>query len=272
MTKLKTSKRVVVKVGTSTLTYENGGVNFRRIDKLAQVLSDLHNSGKDVILVSSGAIGVGVGLMGFKSRPDETRYKQALAAIGQCELMNLYSKFFEEYGQTVGQILLTRDVIENGDTKRNITNTIETLLEMKVIPIVNENDTVATDELVGTNIGDNDTLSAVVAGITEADTLVFLTDIDGLYDADPRKNPEAKRIPMVEGVTEEIKNLAGGSGSSRGTGGMITKVMAAELANHYGIDVIVCSGENPSVLYKLFEGENVGTIFMANPDRKEKLA
>ena len=265
MTKLKASKRVVVKVGTSTLTYENGGVNFRRIEKLARVLSDLHNSGKDVILVSSGAIGVGVGLMGFSSRPHETRFKQALAAIGQCELMSLYGKFFEEYGQKVGQILLTRNVIENEDTKRNIQNTIETLLEMRVIPIVNENDTVATDELEGANIGDNDTLSAVVAGIIDADTLIFLTDIDGLYDADPHKNPAAKLIPVVESVTEEIKNLAGGSGSSRGTGGMITKVSAVETANRYGIDVIVCSGENPTVLYKLFDGENIGTIFMANP-------
>ncbi len=268
MTKLIRSKRVVVKVGTSTLTYGGGGLNFRRIDKLARVLSDLHNSGKDIILVSSGAIGVGVGLMGFSSRPRETRFKQALAAVGQCELMNQYGKFFSEYGQTVGQLLVTRDVIENGDTKRNFTNTIEALLEMKVIPVVNENDTVATDELEGANIGDNDTLSAVVAAIVEADTLIFLTDIDGLYDDDPHKNPDARIIPCVEGVTEEIKALAGGSGSNRGTGGMATKVAAAELANRFGIDVVICNGETPSSLYKLFEGEHVGTIFAAGKETK----
>jgi len=264
MTKLKSAKRIVVKVGTSTLTYENGGVNFRRIDKLAQVLSDLHNSGKDVILVTSGAIGVGVGLMGFKARPQETHYKQALAAVGQCELMSLYSEFFRKYSQTVGQILVTRDVIEIEETKKNILNTIEALVELRIIPVVNENDTVATDELEGANIGDNDTLSAIVAGIVHADTLIFLTDIDGLYDADPHQNPEAKRIERVEGVTDDIKKLAGGSGSNRGTGGMLAKVTAVEVANRYGIDVVICNGENPSILYKVFEGEPVGTLFAAN--------
>ena len=195
------AKRIVVKVGTSTLTYDSGRLNIRRIDHLCKVLSDLQNSGREVILVSSGAIGVGVGKLGLKQRPKETRKKQAVAAVGQCELMFVYDKLFGEYNRTVAQILLTRDVVEHDHSKQNVVNTFEALMEMGIIPVVNENDTVAIDELDGQNFGDNDTLSAIVADIVEADLLVILTDIDGLYDEDPRKNPDAKRIPVVRLLT-----------------------------------------------------------------------
>lgn len=210
------AKRIVVKVGTSTLTYDSGRLNIRRIDHLCKVLSDLQNSGREVILVSSGAIGVGVGKLGLKQRPKETRKKQAVAAVGQCELMFVYDKLFGEYNRTVAQILLTRDVVEHDHSKQNVVNTFEALMEMGIIPVVNENDTVAIDELDGQNFGDNDTLSAIVADIVEADLLVILTDIDGLYEEDPRKNPDAKRIPVVRHIDGHIREIAGGSGSNRG--------------------------------------------------------
>ncbi len=210
----------VVKVGTSTLTYENGRVNLRRMECLCRALADLQNAGKRLVLVSSGAIGVGMGKLGLKSRPAETEKKQALAAVGQCELMFLYDKFFGEYNQTVAQVLLTAGVVHDGRGRHNVENTFRELLTMGTIPIVNENDTVETSELEGQNFGDNDTLSAVVAELIAADFLVILTDTDGLYDSDPRKNPAAKLIPRVEKITPEIEVLAGGAGSSRGTGGM----------------------------------------------------
>lgn len=257
------AKRVVVKVGTSTLTYENGKINIRRVDKLCKVLSDLQNAGKEIILVSSGAIGVGVGKLGLKQRPAENREKQAVAAVGQCELMFMYDKLFGEYNRTVAQVLLTRDVIMSEHSKQNVVNTFKTLMEMDIIPVVNENDTVAIDELAGANFGDNDTLSAIVADIAEADLLVILTDIDGLYDDDPRKNPNAKRIPVVKHIDENIREMAGGTGSNRGTGGMSTKVSAAIVANDAGIDCCVMSGENPAQLYDLLDGKDVGTIFKA---------
>ena len=257
------AKRVVVKVGTSTLTYENGKINIRRVDKLCKVLSDLQNAGKEIILVSSGAIGVGVGKLGLKQRPAENREKQAVAAVGQCELMFMYDKLFGEYNRTVAQVLLTRDVIMSEHSKQNVVNTFKTLMEMDIIPVVNENDTVAIDELAGANFGDNDTLSAIVADIAEADLLVILTDIDGLYDDDPRKNSNAKRIPVVKHIDEHIREMAGGTGSNRGTGGMSTKVSAAIVANDAGIDCCVMSGENPAQLYDLLDGKDVGTIFKA---------
>ena len=254
-------KRIVVKVGTSTLTYENGKMNLRRIEALCKVLSDLQNAGNQIVLVTSGAIGVGVGKLGLREKPKETRGKQAAAAVGQCELMFMYDKLFGEYNHTVAQVLLTRRVVENEHSKQNVVNTIDTLLEMGVIPVVNENDTVAVDELVGMQIGDNDTLSAIVAKLTDADLLVILTDIDGLYDANPRADSNAKRIPFVREVTPEVIALAGGTGSNRGTGGMRTKVSAAAIANEAGICCCVMSGANPKNLYHLFDGEQIGTVF-----------
>lgn len=256
--------RIVVKVGTSTLTYENGKVNLRRIDKLCKVLSDLHNQGKEIILVSSGAIGVGVGKMGLAQKPDSTPEKQALAAIGQCELMFMYDKLFGEYNNMVAQVLLTRDAVDSEHKTQNVLNTFNTLLSMGIIPIVNENDTVAIDELEGHNFGDNDMLSAIVAKLVSADALVILTDIDGLYDEDPRRNKDAKRLEKVEKITEEIEQMAGGSGSNRGTGGMTTKVMAAKYVTTAGIDCYVICGDAPQRIYDVTDGKSVGTLFCKN--------
>ena len=256
--KLNKISRMVVKVGTSTLTYENGKLNLGRIDRLARTIADIKNRGIEVVLVSSGAIGVGVGKLGLKERPTLTREKQAVAAVGQCELMYLYDKMFSEYGYKTGQVLLTKDVIDNPERKENVTNTFNTLLDMHVVPVVNENDAVSVDDIV---IGDNDTLSAVVATIINADLLVILTDIDGLYDKDPRKNPDAKRISVVEKITDVIKEMAGGAGSKRGTGGMFTKVLAAERTSENGISTVVCNGENPTILYDIIDGKDVGTLF-----------
>lgn len=257
------SRRIVVKVGTSTLTYENGKANLRRMEKLCKVLSDLHNSGKQIILVSSGAIGVGMGKLNLKERPSETKGKQAVAAVGQCELMFLYDKLFGEYNNFVAQILLTRDIVINEHSKQNVVNTFQTLLEMGIIPIVNENDTVAIDELVGKNFGDNDNLSAIVADLVGADLLIILTDIDGLYDKDPRKNDDAVKIPIVTNIDDSIREMAGGSGSNRGTGGMATKIIAASAATGAGINCCVMSGNNPENIYKLIDGEQIGTMFTA---------
>lgn len=257
------SRRIVVKVGTSTLTYENGKVNLKNMEKLCKVLSDLHNSGKQVILVTSGAIGVGVGKLKLTERPKETRYKQALAAVGQCELMFLYDKFFGEYNNSVAQILLTKDIVLNEHSKQNVVNTFQTLLEMGIIPIVNENDTVATDELIGANFGDNDNLSAIVADLVGADLLIILTDIDGLYETDPRKDKNAKKIKLVEHIDDHIREIAGGSGSNRGTGGMSTKITAAAAATSAGINTCVMKGDDPSIIYKLLDGEEIGTMFLA---------
>lgn len=256
----------VVKVGTSTLTYENGRVNLRRMECLCRALADLQNAGKRLVLVSSGAIGVGMGKLGLKSRPAETEKKQALAAVGQCELMFLYDKFFGEYNQTVAQVLLTAGVVHDDRGRHNVENTFRELLTMGTIPIVNENDTVETSELEGQNFGDNDTLSAVVAGLIAADFLVILTDTDGLYDSDPRKNPAARLIPRVEKITPEIEALAGGAGSSRGTGGMATKLRAAKMAGAKGIPCAVVSGADMENLYRLLEGKPAGTLFAAGQD------
>lgn len=266
MSVITQAKRVVVKVGTSTLTYENGKLNLRRVERLCKVLSDLQNSGKEIVLVTSGAIGVGVGKLGLPERPVETEKKQAVAAVGQCELMFIYDKFFGEYNRVVAQVLLTGDVVANGHNRRNTENTFQELMKMDIIPIVNENDTVAVEELVGSQIGDNDTLSAIVAELVHADLLVILTDIDGLYDSNPRANPEAKRIPFVPCVTEEVLALSGGTGSNRGTGGMRTKVTAAAAANKAGIACCVMSGARPETLYDLFEGVQIGTVFGARKD------
>lgn len=255
------NKRIVVKVGTSTLTYENGKPNLRRIQQLCKVLSDLQNSGREIVLVSSGAIAIGMGKIGLQERPSETQKKQALAAIGQCELMFIYDKIFGEYDNKVAQVLLTRRVIDDQRLRTNAYNTFRSLIEMGIIPIVNENDTVAIDELEGNNFGDNDMLSALVAQVVEADLLVIMTDIDGLYDANPKTEPYAKMFKRVPEITEEIKEIAGGTGSNRGTGGMLTKVSAAEVATKSGIECCVLNGSNPEILYDLLDGHNPGTIF-----------
>ncbi len=256
---IKKASRIVVKVGTSTLTYDTGKMNIKRINQLARTLSDLHNSGKDVILVSSGAIGIAMGKLGLLKKPSETNTKQALAAVGQCELMYLYDKMFSEYNNTVAQILLTKDDIAIPRRKRNTQSTFNTLLEMGIIPIVNENDTVSTDEI---EIGDNDNLSALVAELTNADLLVLFSDIDGLYDADPHKVENAKIIPVVSEINS-VRKLAGGAGSSRGTGGMVTKLDAAERATSAGINMIIANGNDISKLYDIIEGKPVGTLFLS---------
>lgn len=255
---MKDIKSMVIKVGTSTLTYDTGLINLRRIEVLSRVLSDIKNKGIKPILVSSGAIGVGVGKLGLSERPNTTSEKQAVAAIGQVELMKIYSKFFGEYGTTVAQVLLTKDVLDGEFREANAKNTFKTLLNLGVVPIVNENDTISTYEI---EFGDNDSLSAYVAQLVNADTLVILTDIDGLYDSDPHTNKDAKLIEYVENVTEELFECAGGTGTKRGTGGMKTKLNAVTVANAVGTDVIITNGKNPEVLYKIADGEKVGTFF-----------
>ncbi|WP_038290348.1 glutamate 5-kinase [Acetivibrio straminisolvens] len=262
---LADSKRVVIKVGTSTLTYENGEMNLARIEKLVRVISDLMHQGKTVVLVTSGAIGVGVSKLKLSSRPKELKDKQAVAAVGQCELMHIYSKLFLEYGHIVGQILLTRDVVENSTGKTNVINTFETLLEMGIIPIVNENDSVAVDEIesgINKVFGDNDTLSAIVATLVNADLLIILSDIDGFYDCDPRTNECSKLISVVEEITPEVEKCAGGVGSSRGTGGMVTKLSAAKIATSAGINMVLANGDDPHIVYSILAGKDVGSLFL----------
>lgn len=262
---LKAAQRIVVKVGTSTLTYSTGKMNLKRMDRLAMVLSDLHNQGKEIVLVSSGAIGIAMGKLGLSERPADIRKKQAIAAVGQCELMYLYDKLFSQYNNTVAQILLTKDDIAIPRRKRHTQNTVNALLEMGIIPVVNENDTISVDEI---EIGDNDNLSAIVANLLDADLLVLFSDIDGLFDSDPRKNPDAKLIDIVYDI-EKVKGLAGGAGTNRGTGGMVTKIEAAELATGAGINMIITNGENIDSLYDILDGNLVGTLFVTPDLRKE---
>ncbi|NLP13717.1 MAG: glutamate 5-kinase [Clostridium sp.] len=259
------SKRVVVKVGTSTLTYDSGEMNFARIEKLVRVMSDLKNQGRDMVLVSSGAIGVGVGKLKLECKPKTIREKQAVAAVGQCELMHIYGKFFQEYGHTVGQILLTRDVVENETGKVNVINTFEALLEMGIIPVVNENDSVAVDEIesgIHRVFGDNDSLSAIVAKLVKADLLIILSDIDGFYDCDPRANENSNLIPVIKEITPDVEKCAGGIGTSRGTGGMVTKLTAAKIATAAGINMVIANGDNPKVIYDIIEGKTIGSLFI----------
>ena len=260
---MEKNKRIVIKVGTSTLTYENGKLNLRRFQQLCRVISDLQNSGNEIILVSSGALGVGVGKLGIKEKPSETPQKQAIAAIGQCELMFMYDKIFGEYDNTVAQILLTRSVIDDELLRINALNTFEALIAMRIIPVVNENDSVATDEIEGANFGDNDMLSALVAKLVSADRLIIMTDIDGLFETNPRVDTYARLLKRVPEIDDEIKKMAGGTGSNRGTGGMSTKVAAAEIATQSGIECCVINGSNPEILYELMDGHNPGTIFEA---------
>ena len=266
---MKDLKRVVVKVGTSTLTYNNGKLNIKRIEQLVRVLSDLKNGGKEIILVTSGAIGVGASKLGIHERPKETRVKQAAAAVGQCELMSLYSKLFIEYGHSVGQILMTRIITDRDNTKRNLINTFDTLLSLGVIPIVNENDSVSVEEIECDDIafGGNDKLSAIVAALINADILILMSDIEGLYTHDPRSCNDAKLIPVVNEITDELRAIAGGSGTELGTGGMLSKLEAAEIANDAGLDMVIMDGASPEKLYDLFDGKSIGTIFCAKKGR-----
>lgn len=260
MMTVQDAKRIVFKVGTSTLTYPGGGINIRRVEEFVKVLSDLKNQGKEIILVTSGAVSIGMGKMGIKSRPSSTREKQALASIGQCELMDFYSGLFAKYNHSVAQLLLTKDVVDNEVLKINAVNTFETLLNFGVIPIVNENDTISAEQI---EFGDNDTLSALVAKLTGADLLVLLSDIDGLYDDNPAKNPEANLIEQVSVIDEKIEDLAGDAGSSRGTGGMVTKIAAAKIATGAGIDMYIMNGSDPGIIYDFIDGKKVGTHFIS---------
>lgn len=250
--------RLVIKVGTSTLTYPSGRLNIRRVDRLCMVLSDLLNGGHEVVLVSSGAIGMGVGKLNLDGRPSDMPTKQAAAAVGQCELMYTYDKLFGGYGQTVAQILITGEDVESERRRRHFTDTVFRLLELKVIPVINENDTVSTDEI---SVGDNDTLAAIVAVNVKADLLVLLSDIDGLYTGDPKKDDTAKLISYIDKIDDEIISLAGGAGSKLGTGGMATKISAAKLCTDSGIDMVIANGSAPDVIYKIIGGESVGTRF-----------
>lgn len=258
--KLKDSKRVVIKVGTSTILYDNGKINLHRIELLARELSDLKNQGKEVILVTSGAIGVGVVRMGLAKKPSEVRKKQALAAIGQEMLIHLYDKFFAEYGQITGQVLLTKENSVQHHQYTHSRNALLTMLEMGVIPIINENDAVAIDEL---KIGDNDTLSATVASLVDADLLIILSDIDGVYTANPQTHPEATIISEIAEITPEVERMAGGAGSSMGTGGMATKIEAAKIATASGVTMLIASGSEKNVIRAIIDGEDKGTIFPA---------
>ena len=255
------AKRLVFKVGTSTLTHETGKLNLRRMRDLARVLSDLKNAGHEIVLVSSGAIGVGVGKLKLERRPHDIGGRQACAAVGQCELMYTYDKLFSEYGHVTAQVLLTRDCVDDRLRRMNIQNAFERLLDMGALPIINENDTVAVEEIV---FGDNDTLSALVAREVRADALIILTDIDGLHERNPREDPTAPLIHVVEAITSHTREIAGGTGSSRGTGGMITKIEAADIATRQGITTAIIDGSDPEDIYRLLDGEEIGTVFLAH--------
>ena len=250
--------RIVVKIGTSTLAHATGHLNIRRVEQLCKVLSDIKNSGHQLILVSSGAIGMGVGKMGLRHRPTDIPTKQAAAAVGQCELMYTYDKLFSEYHHIVAQLLITGDDVGCEKRHLNFKNTLNRLLELGALPIINENDTIATDEIV---IGDNDTLAAIVAGSVGADKLILLSDIDGLYTADPHRDPDAKLIPRVTEIDETIMALAGVSSTDLGTGGMVTKLRAAQICMDCGCDMVIANGKNPDLLYDILDGKQVGTTF-----------
>ena len=257
--------RIVVKVGTSTLAYPTGRLNIRRVETLCKVLSDLKNAGHEIVLVSSGAIGMGVGKLGLPCRPKDIPTKQAAAAVGQCELMYTYDKLFSEYNHAVAQILLTGSDVEQETRRQNFHNTLFRLLDLGVLPVINENDTVATEEIV---IGDNDTLAAIVAVSAGADLLVLLSDIDGLYTADPHKDPNAKLISRVEELTPEVLALAQGKGSELGTGGMVTKLKAAAMAMANRMDMVIANGADPRILSDLAEGAEAGTRFVGRSEEK----
>lgn len=260
--------RIIIKIGSSTLTHKTGKLNLRLIEKYIRVLSDLKNQGHEIILVSSGAMAVGAAKMNLPQKPEETPKKQAIAAVGQSELMSIYSRLFADYGCQVGQILLTKDVTSREERRNNVINTFNALLGYGCIPIVNENDSVEVEEI---KFGDNDTLSAIVAECIAADLLILLTDIDALYDGDPRENPNAAKIHIVEEITDHIRRIAGAPGSNKGTGGMSTKVKAAAIATEQGIPMYIGSGENPEIIYDFLEGKpGIGTYFKAKKTAKEQ--
>lgn len=251
--------RIVIKVGTSTLSHPTGRLNIRHVEMLVKVLSDLKNAGHELILVSSGAIGMGVGRLNLPDRPDDIPTKQAAAAVGQCALMDTYDRLFSQFNHTVAQILLTSEDIDHEDRRVNFENTVNRLLQLGVLPIINENDSVATAEI---KVGDNDTLAAIVACSVRADLLVLLSDIDGLYSADPRKDAHAKRIPLVCEITPELEAIATGAGSKLGTGGMATKLHAASLVMAHGCEMVIANGSFPACLYDILDGKDVGTRFV----------
>ena len=260
--------RIIIKIGSSTLTHKTGKLNLRLIEKYIRVLSDLKTQGHEIILVSSGAMAVGAAKMNLPQKPEETPKKQAIAAVGQSELMSIYSRLFADYGCQVGQILLTKDVTSREERRNNVINTFNALLGYGCIPIVNENDSVEVEEI---KFGDNDTLSAIVAECIAADLLILLTDIDALYDGDPRENPNAEKIHTVEEITDHIRRIAGAPGSNKGTGGMSTKVKAAAIATEQGIPMYIGSGENPEIIYDFLEGKpGIGTYFKAKKTAKEQ--
>ncbi|MCI8963061.1 MAG: glutamate 5-kinase [Eubacterium sp.] len=261
----KDKKRIVFKVGTSTITHEEtGGLDLVKLERFIRILTDLHNQGKDVIVVSSGAIGVGRKALGLSKKPDSISLKQACAAIGQSRLMTIYQKLFSEYNQFTAQILMTKFTIVNDNSRHNARNTFEELLKLGVIPIVNENDTVATDEI---DFGDNDSLSAVVAAIAGADLLVLLSDIDGMYTDDPNRNPDAELISYVESISDEMIEMAKGPSTTLGTGGMSAKIYAAGIANDAGADMAIINGEDMDNIIRLIDGEELGTVFKAHRTR-----
>ncbi|MBQ6847455.1 MAG: glutamate 5-kinase [Clostridia bacterium] len=252
--------KIVIKLGTSTLAHQTGRLNIRRVEELCKVISDLKNAGNEIIMVSSGAIGMGVGKLSLGEKPADIPTKQAAAAIGQCELMYTYDKLFSEYNHTVAQILLTDEDIADSERCNNFKNTLCRLLELGAIPIINENDTIATDEIV---IGDNDTLGAIVSTTIGADLLIILSDIDGLFTADPHTDKNAVMIHTVKDITPEIEAMTGGAGTSLGTGGMVTKIKAARIATKGGTDTVIANGKDPKILYGIVKGEDKGTKFLA---------
>lgn len=261
---LKKAKRIVIKVGTSTITYANGKRNFSQIDRLAREISDLQNQGKEMILVTSGAVAVGVDRMGLPGKPKTIPGKQAAAAVGQGVLMHTYEKFFADYGQIVAQVLITKTEAIDRHRYTNTRNTFMELMRQRVIPIVNENDVVALDEL---KIGDNDNMSALVAGIVDADLVIILSDVDGLYTANPQTHPDAVIVPEVAEITPEIEASAGGVGSARGTGGMATKIQAAKAATSSGIHLVIASGIEKNAITRVLQGEELGTLFVSRENR-----
>ncbi len=254
--------RIVIKVGTSTLTHQSGNLNIKRMEDFCKILADLKNAGHEIILVSSGAIAMGVGKLPITKKPDDIPGKQACAAVGQCELMYTYDKLFGEYNHTVAQLLMTASDFQKEKRLRNFINTMERLLDLGVLPIINENDTISVDEI---KIGDNDTMGAIVAANCQAELLIILTDIDGLYTADPRENPDARLVPVVEKITPELEAAAGGSGTARGTGGMVTKIKAAKIATQAGMNTVIINGDRPQALYDVVNGNPfTGTTFLAD--------
>ena len=258
---LKNKKKIVVKVGTSLLAYENGKINLQRMEKLARILADLSNSGKEVVLVSSGAVGVGVGMVGLDKKPDELVMKQAMAAIGQVGLIRLYQKFFDEYNLTVAQVLLTRDGIENSLRRKNARNTLNQLIALGIIPVVNENDTVITDEI---EFGDNDTLSAAVATLIKADLLLILTNTDGVFTADPHIHLSAQKVPKVMKGSNDLKDVDLNGSSKLGKGGMASKIAAAEHCREHNVDVVIADGNDPQTILEVLEGKDLGTFFVSD--------